>query len=62
MSKKRSPITTRLWSEGKTIPQWAEENGFKLRNVQAVIYGHNKGVFGIAEEIARALGIKELTK
>ena len=62
MSKKRSPITTKLWSKGKTIPQWAKENGFKVRNVEAVIYGHNKGNFGLAEKIAVALGIKEPTK
>lgn len=58
MSKKRSPITTKLWNEGKTISQWAEQNGFKLRNVQAVIYGHNKGHFGQAQRIAEALGLK----
>lgn len=62
MSKKRSPITARLWSEGKSIPQWAKENGFKLRNVEAVIYGHNKGHFGTAEKIAVALGLKERRK
>lgn len=62
MSKKRSPITERLWSQGKTIPQWAKENGFKVRNVEAVIYGHNKGTFGTSEKIAVALGLKEQTK
>lgn len=62
MSKKRSPITARLWNEGKTIPQWAKENGFNVRNVEAVIYGHNKGDFGTAEKIAVALGLKEKTK
>ena len=56
MSKEPSPITTMLRSQGKTIPQWATENGFKLRNVQAVIYGHNKGHFGTSEKIAIALG------
>lgn len=62
MSKKRSPITARLWSEGKTIPQWAKENGFNVRNVQAVIYGHNKGEFGTSEKIAVALGLKVASK
>lgn len=62
MSKKRSPITARLWNDGKTIPQWARENGFNVRNVEAVIYGHNKGHFGTAEKIAIALGLKEQPK
>jgi len=62
MSKKRSPITARLWAEGKTISQWAKENSFKVRNVEAVIYGHNKGHFGTAEKIAVALGLKEQPK
>ncbi len=61
-SRKRSPITERFRSEGKTIGQWAAENGFKLRNIQAVLYGHNKGYFGTSEKIAVALGMKRPTK
>lgn len=62
MSKKRSPITTRLCNQGKTISQWSEENGFKVRNVQAVIYGHNKGLRGQAMRISEALGLKMVQK
>lgn len=44
------------------MPQWAKENGFPVRAVRAVIYGHNKGNFGRAHRIAVALKIKAVSK
>ncbi|WP_112310199.1 helix-turn-helix domain-containing protein [Pseudogemmobacter bohemicus] len=55
MSKPRSGVVERLWSEGKTVRSWAAENGFSLRSVRAVISGHNKGNYGKAFLIAKAL-------
>jgi gp16 family phage-associated protein len=55
MSKPRSEIVERLWSEGKTVRAWADENGFSLRSVRAVISGHNKGNYGKAFQIMKAL-------
>jgi gp16 family phage-associated protein len=48
----------RLRGAGKSVPEWAEENGFNVRAVRAVIYGHNKGHYGTAHRIAVALGLK----
>ncbi|TBN42686.1 DNA-binding protein [Paracoccus subflavus] len=48
-----------LRRQGKSIPQWAEDNGFPARAVRAVLYGHNKGLRGQSFRIAAALGLKE---
>lgn len=58
MSKTRTQIVEALWSEGKTVTQWAKDNGFSERAVRAVIAGHNKGNYGQAHHIAVALKIK----
>ena len=55
-------VRKKLRSEGITVVEWAKRNGFKLCSVRAVIYGHNKGHFGQAHEIAVALGIKNDAK
>jgi len=47
-----------LLKQGKTLPEWARENGFPVRSVRAVVYGHNKGNFGQAHRIAVGLGLK----
>lgn len=57
-SKALSPVVRRLWAEGKTVPQWAREQGFNVRAVRAVISGQNKGHYGQAHNIAVALGLK----
>ena len=58
MSKRTTDTVQKLRKEGKTIPQWAKENGFPVRAVRAVVYGHNKGHYGQAHSIAVALGLK----
>lgn len=59
VSKHTSITTKRLRAAGKSVPQWAKENGFSIRAVRAVIYGHNKGNYGTSHKIAVALGIKD---
>ena len=59
MSKSKAEVRAELRAAGKTLPQWAEEHGFDVRNVRAVLYGHNKGHWGQAHKIAVALGLKE---
>ena len=49
---------TRLRSQGKTIRQWAEENGFPPLAVYRVLNGVEKAHFGRAHDIAVAAGIK----
>lgn len=65
-STKEAKVTTtveqakaRLKANGVTIKAWAEENGFPVTSVRAIISGHNKGNYGQAHKIAVALGIKE---
>ena len=47
-----------LRSQGKTIRQWAEENGFPPSAVYRVLNGVDKANFGRAHEIAVKLGLK----
>lgn len=49
---------TRLRSQGKTIRQWAEENGFPPASVYRVLNGVDKANFGRAHDIAVKAGIK----
>lgn len=58
MSKRTTDAVQKLREAGKTVPQWAKENGFPVRAVRAVISGHNKGHYGQAHKIAVALGLK----
>ncbi len=47
-----------LRSQGKTINQWAKENGFPPASVYRVLNGVDKGNFGRAHDIAVKAGIK----
>lgn len=44
--------------EGKTLAQWARENGYKPRDVYLVTGGLNKAKYGKGHEIAVKLGLK----
>lgn len=59
MSKTAAEVRAELRAKGMTVPQWASEQGYAVRAVRAVIYGHNKGNYGVAHKIAVALGLKE---
>ena len=58
-SKPAPEVSERLRRKGMTVPGWAKANGFKVRAVRAVLYGHNKGHYGTAHQIAVALWIKD---
>ena len=48
----------RLRAQGKTIAQWADENGFERLDVYRVLAGVYKGNFGKAHTIAVKAGLK----
>ncbi len=48
----------RLRAQGKTIGQWADENGFKRLDVYRVLNGVYKAHYGQAHEIAVRAGLK----
>lgn len=50
---------SQLRSQGKTIRQWAVENGFPPISVYRVLNGIDKAHFGRAHDIAVKAGIKE---
>lgn len=50
-----------LRSQGKTIRQWAEENGYPPGAVYRVLNGVDKAHFGRAHDIAIKAGIKQPT-
>lgn len=59
MSKLTTDALERLRRQGLSVTKWAEINGFNVRAVRAVPYGHNKGYYGNSHRIAVALGMKE---
>lgn len=48
----------RLRAQGKTIGQWADENGFKRLDVYRVLNGVYKAHYGAAHDIAVKAGLK----
>lgn len=50
---------TQLQRQGKTIRQWAVENGFPPNAVYRALNGVEKGCFGQAHAILVAAGIKQ---
>lgn len=53
-----SEVKHKLWSEGKTLKIWAQENGYKYRTVSAVVCGQSRATYGLGYEIAVKLGMK----
>lgn len=49
---------TRIYGMGKTLVQFAKENGLSYRVVSEVIRGVNKGLYGEGHRAAKALGMK----
>ena len=47
-----------LRSQGLTAAAWARANGFPVRVVQEVLRDRAKGNYGVAHNVAVALGIK----
>lgn len=51
-------VKSRLRRQGKTITQWAAENGYPRAAVYRVLNGIDKAHFGRAHDIAVKLGLK----
>jgi len=49
---------SRLRSQGKTIRQWAADNGFPPTAVYRALNGVDKGHFGRSHDILIAAGVK----
>lgn len=60
MSNNPTPeeVKKRLYKEGKTIKQWAEENGYTPAQVYRVMRGENKALYGEGHNIAVKIGLK----
>jgi len=52
-------VKEKFQREGKTITEWAKENGYPRNAVYRVLNGFDKGFYGQAFEIANKLGLKE---
>ena len=51
-------VKARFRQQGKTITEWAAENGYTRNAVYRVLNGFDKANYGRAHEIAVKLGIK----
>ena len=51
-------VKARFRQQGKTITEWANENGYTRNAVYRVLNGFDKANYGRAHEIAVKLGIK----
>lgn len=51
-------VRQRFRQQGKTLSEWARENGYEPIAVYRVMGGINKGNYGRAHEIAVKLGLK----
>jgi gp16 family phage-associated protein len=49
----------KLHSQGSSLREWAEKNGFAYRLVSDVVRGVNRGTYGKGFDVARKLGMKE---
>ena len=57
--KLRTRAEAREWLQGLTAAAWARANNFPVRVVQELLRDRAKGNYGVAHDIAVALGIKE---
>lgn len=51
-------VKQRLYQQGLTVKQWAEQNEYKPNQVYRVLNGESKALYGIGHEIATKLGLK----
>ena len=51
-------VKQKFHAAGKTVTQWAEENGYSRHAVYRVLNGFDKARYGKAHNIAVALGMK----
>ena len=57
--KARERAKKRIYAEGKTVREWADERGFPYHIVSNVLRGINLGNYGKGHDVAVALGLKE---
>lgn len=60
--QKADAVKQRLYAQGKTIKQWAEENGYSPTQVYRVMRGENKALYGEGHNIAVKLGLKQTSE
>lgn len=48
----------RIYEQGLTVKQWAEEHQYPVPEVYKVLNGERKGLYGRSHQIATALGLK----
>lgn len=56
--QKANAVKQRLYAEGTTLKQWAEDNGYSPTQVYRVMRGENKALYGEGHAIAVKLGLK----
>lgn len=56
--QKADAVKQRLHAQGKTLKQWAEDNGYSPAQVYRVMRGENKALYGEGHTIAVKLGLK----
>lgn len=56
--QKADAVKARLYAEGTTLKQWAEDNGYSPAQVYRVMRGENKALYGKGHTIAVKLGLK----
>jgi gp16 family phage-associated protein len=47
----------KLHSQGSSLREWAEKNGYPYRLVSDVVRGVNRGTYGKGHDVARKLGM-----
>jgi gp16 family phage-associated protein len=57
-TKTPDEVRQHLRAQGKSVAQWARENGFSAIQVYRALEGVTKGNYGAAHEIAVRLGLK----
>ena len=58
-TQQRDAAKRRIFNQGKTLTQWAAENGFRPIHVYRLLDGTLKGRNGASHQVAVALGIKQ---
>jgi gp16 family phage-associated protein len=48
----------KLHSQGSSLREWAQKNGFPYRLVSDVVRGVNRGTYGKGHDVACKLGMK----
>lgn len=58
MAKSGIDVKRDLWRQGKTLKQWALENGYAYDLVSRVVRGTHRATYGKGYEVAVKLGMR----